>query len=221
VEGTKNVLELLNSHFKIDLIIGTPLFFEKYYHKSQFHRCEVVKPEELTQMSSFKTNDSVVAVVQMLPNETIEAKPDDSLFVLDGVKDPGNLGTIIRTLDWFGFDKLVCSIDSADFYNPKVISGTMGSFTRVKVIYEDLTSFLPKFRSVPICYTDRQGEDISKAKLAHPSIIVMGSESHGVSEPVTQLSSKCLSIPGKGKYAESLNVGVATGIVASQLRILK
>ena len=221
VEGTKNVLELLNSNFKIDLIIGTHQFFERHHQESQLFRCEIVEPDILTQISSFKTNDSVVAVAQMLPYQTIDTKLDDSLFVLDGVSDPGNIGTIIRTLDWFGFDKLVCSMDSAEFYNPKVISGTMGSFTRVKVTYEDLTTFLLKFHPIPIYYTNMEGEDINNIRLDNPSIIVMGSESHGVSEQVMQLSAKSLSIPGKGKYVESLNVGVATGIIANQLRILK
>ena len=219
VEGTKNVLELLKSDFKIDLIIGTHLFFERHYPKNQPHRCEIIKPEKLTQISSFKTNSSVVAVVQMRSYEAVEINPDDSLFVLDGVRDPGNLGTIIRTLDWFGFDKLVCSPDSAEFYNPKVISGTMGSFTRVSVIYEDLTAFLTRFHSVPIYYADMRGEDVNTTTLANPCIIVIGGESHGVSESVARLSSKSLSIPGKGGSAESLNVGVVTGIFANHLRI--
>ena len=219
VEGTKNVLELLNSDFNIELLAGTKPFFEAHYRSVQSYRCEVIKPNLLTQISSFKANDSVLAVAKMLPDRTMEKKLKDSLFILDGIRDPGNLGTIIRTLDWFGFDRLVCSPDSAEFYSPKVISGTMGSFTRVRVVYKDLVTFLPKFHSVPIYCTDMRGEDINKAKLINPCIIVMGSESHGVSEPVAKLASKSLGIPGEGKYTNSLNVGVATGIIASHLRI--
>lgn len=221
VEGTKNVLELLDSHFEIDLIIGTKTFSETYEGEIEPHRFETVSPGLLTQLGFLKTNDSVLAVAKMKPMRLSDAGLKDSIFVLDGVSDPGNLGTIIRTLDWFGFDKLICSLDSADFYNPKTIASTMGSFTRVKVFYEELPVFLQKNSSFPIYITEMHGEAINTVEIAHPCIMVMGSESHGVSQEVASQADKSISIPRIGDEAESLNVGVATGIIASYLRILK
>jgi len=220
VEGAKNVLELLNSSFKIDFLVGTSTFLADYQLAMKKHRFEEIKPELLSQLSFLKTNNTVLAVVQMTSfEESMHDQISDSLFVLDGVSDPGNLGTIIRTLDWFGFDKLVCSLDSADFYNPKTIASTMGSFTRVKVFYEELSTFLSKHSTTPIYSADMDGDDIHLSRLEMPCVILMGSESHGVRKELVKISQKRLSIPKVGAGAESLNVGVATGIIASHLRM--
>lgn len=221
VEGTKNVLELLNSDFEVDFLVGTQTFFDEHQWAVKGHRLEIIGADLLTQLGFLKTNDSVLGVVYIPPLEEFELKIQDSLFVLDGVSDPGNLGTIIRTLDWFGYDTLICSEDSADCYNPKVISSTMGSFTRVKVLYKDLSSFLSNYNTIPIYTTDMNGEDLFTSKIEKPCLILMGSESHGVSKGLAKLSQKSISIPRMGEKAESLNVGVATGIIASYLRMSK
>ena len=222
VEGNKNVLELLNSDFKIDFLVGTHAFLDQHRSIIGDHRFESVMPDLLTKLSFLKTNDSVLAVVNMMLIEDEKLDLKDDLFVLDGVSDPGNLGTIIRTLDWFGFDQLVCSLESADFYNPKVIASTMGSFTRMKVFYRDLSEFLSGVSPSPIYSTTMDGDNLFSVSLESPCFILMGSESQGVSRAFTKCAKKNISIPRMGgSEAESLNVGVATGIIASYLRISK
>ncbi|WP_420318217.1 TrmH family RNA methyltransferase [Ekhidna sp.] len=217
VEGAKNVLELLQSDFEIDLIVGTEDYFSLNL-KTGNHRNEVVKPDLLAQLGTFKTNEDVLAVAKTKSTSLEEIVFNDHLFVLDDVKDPGNVGTIIRTLDWFGFSQLICSDNCAEFYHPKVINSTMGSFTRLKVIHIDLNEFY-KMNKLPILITDMAGEPLNETTIDEPSVIVMGSESHGISELSEKVADKKIAIPKYGQ-AESLNVGIATGILAGHLRML-
>ena len=216
VEGTKNVLELLNSDFEIELIVGTMSFFEDNPPEIGV-RTEEVKSDLLTQLSSFKTNEDVVAVAKQKEWSLNKLKLSDHVFVLDGVSDPGNMGTIIRTLDWFGFNQMVFSKDCADFYNPKTISSSMGSFTRMAFYETGLADFYQSC-DLPVYGADMGGDPISALKFDTPSVFVMGSESHGLCELSIQQIRKYISIPRIGK-AESLNVGIATGIIASYLRM--
>lgn len=215
VEGEKNVNELLHSDFEIEILIGTETFFAKNFQGSC--RKEVVKTDLLTQLGTFKSNEDAIAVAKMKVDGQLPNVDKHHLFVLDGVSDPGNVGTIIRTLDWFGFDQLVCSLDCAEFYHPKVISSTMGSFTRVSVHSMELTSFFQR-NKLPVYAADMHGEAIATCSFSMPSVIVMGSESHGISDEVRPYVTDFVKIPAFGK-AESLNVGVATGIIASYLRM--
>lgn len=216
VEGTKNVLELLKSDFDVEMVIGTEEFFASNVCNGN-HRNEVVKIDILGQLSTFKTNEDVIAVAKMKEWGFNEIGYHDHVFVLDGVGDPGNVGTIIRTLDWFGFDQLLCSQDCAEFYHPKVINSTMGSFTRVKVFSVDLEKFF-KSNQLPVYAADMNGESLEEFKSSQSSVIVMGSESHGVGEIVRKYAKQSISIPQFGS-AESLNVGIATGIIAAHLRM--
>jgi RNA methyltransferase, TrmH family len=218
VEGLKNVQELLNSDFKVDILLGTNDFFSTYGEFPTI-RCETVKVDLLEQLGTFKTNTTCLAVVQSKKNTKIEPQSNEILFILDGVGDPGNLGTIIRTLDWFGYKEIVCSNDCAEFYHPKVIASTMGSFTRVKVCYVDMENYL-KNLSIPIYAADMSGDDLYGITIPSSSIILMGSESNGISEVAQKYVSNYISIPRLGN-AESLNVGVATGIIAGHLRMSK
>lgn len=217
VEGTKNVLELLNSDFTTELIVATNIFLENNDNSLGKHRIETVKPDLLTQLSTFKTNEDVLAIAQMKQDVGIDKELDDHLFVLDGVGDPGNLGTIIRTLDWFGFKQLVCSMECAEFYHPKTIASSMGSFTRMQVIYEPLDKLLSKV-NIPILAADMHGQNLAQMKIDQPSIIIMGSESHGISASLKPHITDYVTIPKFGQ-AESLNVGIATGIIAGHLRM--
>lgn len=219
VEGTKNVLELLDSDFKVDLILGTEAFLNENNFAATNIRSERVKEDLLSQLGTFKTNEQVLAVAQMKEADSFVYDGKSHLFVLDGISDPGNLGTIIRTLDWFGFRNLVCSSNCAEFYHPRVISSTMGSFTRTKVYYEDLPGFLQGI-STPKLGADMGGDSLFQRKSLPPHVIVMGSESHGISDEVKSVLDGYISIPKSGE-AESLNVGVATGIIAGYLRMLK
>ncbi|MEP4534867.1 MAG: RNA methyltransferase [Cyclobacteriaceae bacterium] len=217
VEGKKNVLELLKSDFEIQLLLGTEVFL--FNHLGEFkglekHQIVQASDKELSDLGTFKTNQDCLAVVKMKPEKYQDIDFSNHVFVLDGVSDPGNLGTIIRTLDWFGFDQVLCSANSADFYNPKTINATMGSFTRVSVSYGDVPEFL---KSKPVDVMSygaaMEGENPADINLGQPSIIVFGSESHGISNEVGGLLDKKISIPGKG-MAESLNVGIAAGIIS-------
>lgn len=220
VEGTKNIRELLNSDFKVELIAGTDSFFDSNVELVNNVRLEVIKDDLLAQLGNFKTNDAAIAVVQTKDHEPFTIKENKVQFVLDGVGDPGNLGTIIRTLDWFGFDELICSENCAELYHPKVIASTMGSFTRVKVFYEKLSSLFKQV-NFPILGADMDGENLfEKSIVPNSAFIVMGSESQGLSDEVKKYITQYLSIPKFGN-AESLNVGVATGILAGYLRQLK
>ena len=217
VEGAKNVQELLSSDFDVELVLATESFMAEHnLHTSDDYRVEEVSAKLLAQLGTFKTNDSCLAQVRQKTSQTFSEAITDHLFVLDGVGDPGNLGTIIRTLDWFGFKRLVCSRDCAEFYHPKTIASTMGSFTRIDVFYEDLVHLLEKVEA-PILGADAAGSNIYQTKIQHGSVIVMGSESHGISPGVQQCIEQKIAIPRKGK-SESLNVGIATGIIAGYLR---
>ncbi len=222
VEGTKNVLELLKSDFQVRYLVATESFLSFSKDLPLSLRFEEVKPGLLSQLGSFKTNDEVMAVVQMREIDSDTVGFEDYLFVLDGISDPGNLGTIIRTLDWFGFDQVVCSHECAEFYNPKVISSTMGSFTRVKVFYKDLMHFMSSLdQTIPIYPAIMDGKPLNSLTLNSKGIIVMGSESHGVSPAILELSNLGITIPKVGSKTESLNVGVSTGIIAHYLRTLR
>ncbi|MEP0986461.1 RNA methyltransferase [Ekhidna sp.] len=216
VEGAKNVQELINSDYEIEMIVGTEQFFAQNL-KTGNHRNEIVDEDILTQLSTFKTNEDAIAVAIMKSWSKEEIDFTDHLFVLDGVGDPGNVGTIIRTLDWFGFSQLICSEDSAEFYHPKVINSSMGSFTRLKVFHIDLDEFY-KRNKLPVYAADMEGESLSSLSFKDPRVIAMGSESHGVSEVTKSHLSNTVSIPKYGG-AESLNVGIATGIIAAHLRM--
>ncbi len=214
VEGIKNVSELLKSDFEVDYLICT----KEYSHLfSQFHI--VVSRDQLQAISTLKTNETCLAVakIKSFRKETIDFS--DHVIILDQVSDPGNLGTIVRSLDWFGFSQLILSPDSADFYNPKTIASTMGSFTRLKPFYVDLRSLL-RDRNENIYGLTLDGENVSAVEINEPSIFVLGSESHGISKALGDLISKELTIPGPGR-AESLNVAVATSILLYQLRLNK
>lgn len=216
IEGAKNVQELLQSDFEIEMVVGTEEFFSLNL-KSGKYRNEIVKADLLGQLGTFKINEDVIAIARMKWWTLKDIQFNDHLFVLDGVGDPGNMGTIIRTLDWFGFNQLICSTDCAEFYHPKVINSSMGSFTRVKVLSTDLNEFYD-INGLQVLSTDMKGTTIKEIELKQPKVIVMGSESHGISETSRKYTSEFISIPQFGK-AESLNVGIATGIIANHLRM--
>ncbi len=185
-----------------------------------------VSDEELQKASLLKTPQQVVGVFPKFSTEEKNLKPietEDLTLMLDGVQDPGNLGTIVRIADWFGIRRIICSLDTADVYNPKVVQSTMGSIARVRVEYGDLDVLLDALpASCPIYGTMLDGEDL----FAHPSlvphgVVVMGNEGRGLSLPIRKRIKQTLLIPSfpKGvETAESLNVAVATAIVCAELR---
>ncbi len=175
---------------------------------------EVTEPE-LERISQLNTPNKVLAIVGQFENNKIVTKGKITL-VLDGIQDPGNLGTIVRIADWFAVDQVVCSNDSADIYNSKVVQATMGSIARVNVFYTDIDSWLAAQKDTRIYATVLEGQDVTAMKKIKEGIIVIGNESKGISENVMRLANVKLTIPKKGK-AESLNAAVATGIILNAL----
>jgi TrmH family RNA methyltransferase len=180
-----------------------------------------VSAEELQRLSFLQHPQQVLAVFPMPENREMPPLKQGRLYLaLDGVQDPGNLGTIIRIADWFGIDAIYCSLDTADVWNPKVVQATMGSIARVSLYYTDLPQML-KSAEVPVYGTLLDGEDIYSQSLSSDGIIVMGNEGNGLSAPVRELVDRKLLIPSFNSspdMAESLNVAIATAITCSEFR---
>ncbi len=171
---------------------------------------------ELERLSQLKTPHQVIALVKKFKEAgSVQAKGKISL-VLDTIQDPGNLGTIIRTADWFGITQIICSNDSADVYNPKVVQATMGSIARVQVYYADLVKWLKLQENVRIYATMLEGKDVTKMNSIKEGLIVVGNESNGIRREIADLANEKITIPGKGA-TESLNAAVAIGIILSHL----
>lgn len=180
-----------------------------------------VSDDELRRLSFLQHPQQVLAVFRLPDEANLEKTvPLDKLtLMLDGVQDPGNLGTIIRIADWFGIDAVICSPETADAYNPKVVQATMGSLRRVNVIYAPLRPLLTSLPDdMPIYGTLLDGKDIYKSELSSNGIIIMGNEGNGISADIRQLVTRPLLIPRfrQGESAESLNVAVATAITCSE-----
>ncbi|CCQ09655.1 RNA methyltransferase, TrmH family [Pseudoalteromonas luteoviolacea B = ATCC 29581] len=214
VQGEKNVLELLSAGGKVDALFATPQFIEQY--KELFSHFDVIETndEQLSKASTLVSNNAAVAIVPMPEDQPIDASK--WVLALDGVSDPGNLGTIIRVADWYGFKQVVLSESCADQYNPKVISATMGSFVRVHAVRTSLCGFLKNYNG-PIYGAFLAGENVHKTPFGDQGVLVMGSESHGISEEIGQYITHKVTIPAFGA-AESLNVAMATGIIVDNIK---
>jgi RNA methyltransferase, TrmH family len=174
-----------------------------------------VSDKELERISQLSTPNQVLALVRQFDHGRFAANGKITL-VLDTIQDPGNLGTIIRIADWFGIPQVVCSPDSADIYNSKVVQSSMGSIARVKILYMELKEWLSAQKQIPVYATVLDGQDIRSMKKLDEGIILVGNESKGLSPELLQLANIRITIPGKGT-ADSLNAAVATGIVLSHL----
>lgn len=181
-----------------------------------------VTADELRRLSFLQHPQQVMSLFR-LPPAAPAASHSDLTLALDGVQDPGNVGTIIRTADWFGIDTIVCSPDTADAYAPKVVQATMGSLARVSVVYTDLPSYLRRSRAAGdatrVYGTFLRGDDIFRCDLSGGGIIVVGNEGKGISADVEQTVTHRLTIPGHGAaHGDSLNVAIATAIVCAAFR---
>jgi len=218
VEGAKNVTELLNSEYEITHLLYTKSYFDD--HISQIKRSGAEKYEvnakSLESIGSFQSNDAAIAVAKIKENDTFQVEENELAIALDDVRDPGNLGTIIRIADWYGISKIILSKHCADFYNPKVLNSSMGSFTRVRFFYTDLIEYLPA-QTVPVYGALLEGETIYKANLTTSGVILMGNESQGISDDLMPFISHKLTIPQFGT-AESLNVAIATAVICDNFR---
>ncbi|PCH53622.1 MAG: RNA methyltransferase [Flavobacteriaceae bacterium] len=211
-EGTKVVNEFLNSNFELE-----QLFYVDKLGYENIEKFTIISEAELKKISTLKTPNNVLGIFKIPLNESI--KNEGLIIALDEINDPGNLGTIIRLCDWFGVNELICSINTVDCYNSKVVQASMGSLTRVSIIYTDLKIYLqnmelPKYASL------MNGENVYKSILPKNAILVMGNEANGISNSILKLLTNTISIPRFGdlQQTESLNVATATAILLSEFR---
>lgn len=212
-EGVKVIQELVKSNFELEHLYTTKEDFKEI----SSHMKTLVTENELNKISALSTPNTCLAVFKIpLESKIIES---GLVLALDSVRDPGNMGTILRLCDWFGIQQLVCSKETVDIYNPKVVQATMGSITRVNVSYIDLDAFLEKTK-LPVFGTFMDSDDIYKTALPQECIIVMGNEANGISESIEKLITKRITIPrfGELQITESLNVATATAIILSEFR---
>jgi TrmH family RNA methyltransferase len=215
VEGAKSVRELLHSDFSIQRLFITEEFYNAHTTiLAKGFAYEIIPEKDLIQAGTFASNNAALAIATIKNPAPFDAQKQAFTIALDDIRDPGNLGTIIRLADWYGIRQLVCSQSCADFYNPKVIAATMGSFTRVQASYVDLPEFLrQQAATLPIYGAALEGDNIHRLQLEPKGILVMGNEANGLTPEVSRQISQLIRIPGFGQ-AESLNVATATAIMA-------
>ena len=214
-EGTKVVGDLLKYHKP------EALFATDEWKAPDGISYTIVTEEELRRISFLQHPQQVLGLFPIPPQTTATNFGGALVLALDGVQDPGNLGTIIRIADWFGIETIICSEDTADAWNPKVIQATMGSIARVNIIYTNLLDFLDTLPpDYPIYGTLLDGENIYTQPLSEEGLIIMGNEGNGISEAVRTKINRKLLIPDfhQGETADSLNVAIATAITCSEFR---
>jgi RNA methyltransferase, TrmH family len=219
VEGAKSVQELLSSDYQITILFTTQEFYNENIRllSKQSFECQIVTQEELEKTGVFQSNNACLAVAVSKPNQPLIIKTREYALVLDEIKDPGNLGTIIRIADWYGITKIICSETTTDFYNPKVIAASMGSFTRVQLYYCNLHEYLQHIPKLQVYGAYLEGTDIHTVLFASTGLIVMGNESQGISPALEPYITQKIHIPRYGG-AESLNVGIATAVICDNMR---
>jgi RNA methyltransferase, TrmH family len=214
VEGEKMLLELAQSGWEWEQVYLTSTFLER--HPNVFGRYEEVQEEELGKISFLKTSTAGLALVKQPKNNEINLKKDGFYVVLDGIRDPGNLGTIVRTLDWFGISEVICSMDTVDFTNPKVIQASMGSIFRVGLLYMDLKVLFEQNSGIlPIIGTAMEGENVFQSDLKS-GLLIIGNEAEGIRSETQKWVDKWISIPQAGDKVESLNASIATAILCAE-----
>ncbi len=212
-EGVKVVEELLNSDLILHSMYGTDTYSNRFYLED----LQIITEKELKSISEFTNPNQVFAIFEIPAKSEIVTA--GITLVLDEINDPGNLGTIIRLCDWFGVNQLVCSLNTVDCYNPKVVQASMGSLSRISIVSTDLMQFL-KTEKRPIYGALLDGENVYQTTLPENAILVMGNEANGISNEIQKLITKPITIPpfGKVQKTESLNVATATAILLSEFR---
>lgn len=220
-EGEKIVTEILKSNLRIKYLICN----KNYQIPDLPQHIEIFSADDNTmkKISNLKTQSQIIAVVETLKYELDYSNLLNGLTLcLDDIQDPGNLGTIIRICDWFGIENIICSENSVDLFNPKVIQATMGAFLRVKAFYKNLTEFIPEYKknTKNVCFgTFLKGKDIYQENLAKQALIVLGNEGKGISKSLEKFIDSKLFIPSFSKneqHSESLNISMAAAITCSE-----
>ncbi|CAM1351729.1 TrmH family RNA methyltransferase [Tenacibaculum insulae] len=212
-EGIKVVNELLKSSVKTSHIFTS----DQAFKVTENVTVTVISEKELQKISTLKNPNKVLGLFE-IPDEK-EINENDFIVALDEINDPGNLGTIIRLCDWFGVTELVCSKNTVDCYNQKVVQSTMGSLTRVNISYVNLPDFLQKTQ-LPVYTADMDGSNVYKTALPEKAVLIMGNEANGISKEISAIINHNLTIPrfGKTQETESLNVATATAILLSEFK---
>lgn len=217
VEGAKSLTEFIHSDYIVQHIFYTPHAAAKLGKIPQNIKSEPISDQELKRISPLKNPQGILGLVQIPVYPPI---PDDELkhgfhLVLDNIQDPGNLGTIIRTAEWFGFSRIICSNDSVDVYNPKVVQATMGSLARVQLYYTDIEQ-LTASSPVPVFGAVLDGASLYHTDFGNAGLIVLGNEGNGIRASVLSHIQRRVTIPRVGE-AESLNVAVSAALFCVEL----
>lgn len=218
-EGNKLVRDLL-PYMKCQLLVATPDFLNNL-DTSIVEEVIEINESELAQASFLQNPQQVIAVFYQPQNGVSVDIKGQLILVLDGIQDPGNLGTIVRLADWYGIGHIFCSLDTVDIYNPKVVQATMGALVRVNLHYVDLADFLDKNKEIPVYGTLLDGADMYEQEITSHGIIVMGNEGNGIRPDIEKRVTRKLYIPNypKGRTtSESLNVAIATAIICAEFR---
>jgi len=223
-ETPKIVEEVLSSKtYSVEVVYGLKSWIDENWKRFARHTLEEVSPKELERISGLQAPNQVLAVVKKPEVLTdFQTVFSDTSLMLDDIRDPGNLGTILRIADWFGIKHVICSNESVEYTNPKCVQASMGSFLRVEVHYGNLSEILSqKPENTPIYGAFMEGENIYQTELNQKACIVIGNETHGISKPVESLITKKIHIPSfstEQNHAESLNASIATAIFCSELK---
>lgn len=217
VEGIKSVLEFVNSTYKVQKIYATAQARTKLDKIPDNIKLEEVSEQEFHKISSLKNPQGALALVELPASNDfqMESLQGRHTLLLDDLQDPGNLGTIIRTAEWFGITQIICSIGTVDAYNPKVVQATMGSLSRVQIHHVDIEDFIDK-NTLPTFGALLDGNSIYETDFGNEGLIIMGNEGNGIRPNLISKIDKAVTIPRIGT-AESLNVAVATTIFCSEL----
>ncbi len=216
VEGAKNMLELLDSGYDVELAVVTSDFHDQYKRRLGGVEVIVEKQSAIESAGTLKANSAGLMVAKIRENDPFMLGKKETVLVLEDIRDPGNLGTILRTADWFGIAQVVASEETAELYNPKVVQASMGSFTRVKVYYEDLPLFFEKHPDLEVAGAFLEGEPVYDFQFALPLAVVLGNESRGISPQLEKYIRRKITIPRLGR-AESLNVALSTAVICDNL----
>jgi len=217
-EGIKSITEFLDSDYKVDTIFCTSEYLQKFSKITQKVKLLDVSEGELKKISTLITPQHALALIKVPEKTNIKSESFKGklTLALDGVQDPGNLGTIIRTADWFGFSDIVCSLDTVEAYNPKVVQATMGSLSRMNIYYTELSELLEKCK-FPVYGALLNGKNVYEVDFASEGFLVLGNEGNGISAEIMPKITQAVTIPRFGE-AESLNVAISAAVLCSEIK---